>query len=51
MQYRMHPHIRDFPSRMFYNGELTDGFEDEQLLEEDLTRLSKERHRTVFFDL
>lgn len=29
-QYRMHPRIREFPSRHFYSGHLTDGWVQEQ---------------------
>ncbi|KAF9610312.1 hypothetical protein IFM89_021982 [Coptis chinensis] len=50
VQYRMHPHIRDFPSRYFYQGRLTDSesvanLPDEMYYEDTLLR------PYVFYDI
>ncbi|KAL8504418.1 hypothetical protein ACS0TY_022953 [Phlomoides rotata] len=50
VQYRMHPHIRDFPSRHFYQGRLTDSdsvanLPDEKYYKDNLLR------PYIFFDI
>ncbi|XP_057794535.1 helicase sen1-like [Salvia miltiorrhiza] len=50
VQYRMHPHIRDFPSRHFYQGRLTDSesvvnLPDEKYYKDPLLR------PYIFFDI
>ena len=52
VQYRMHPLIRDFPSRTYYDGAITEGQSvlDRQLSPE-IEQLSDYVRRSVFIDL
>jgi len=52
VQYRMHPLIRDFPSRAFYDGKITDGDNVvTRRLDNEMTNLAKLARRVAFFDL
>ena len=52
IQYRMHPIIRAFPSRMFYAGQIKDGGSVyARGLAPELERIQKTMRRSIFFDL
>ncbi|KAG8377370.1 hypothetical protein BUALT_Bualt08G0026000 [Buddleja alternifolia] len=50
VQYRMHPHIRDFPSRYFYQGRLTDS-ESVSNLPDEIYYKDPLLRPYVFFDI
>ena len=52
IQYRMHPLIRHFPSKAFYDGYIMDGENVcKRKLDKHMEALSAVIRRSVFFDL
>jgi senataxin len=52
IQYRMHPLIRAFPSKKYYEDKLTDGSDVlNRKLDPELSNIASSLTRSVFFDL